>query len=94
MRQRWQISDFLDLEYFFIQDRKLVEEKDERRRLRLRGHVEVAMDGDPVGGLEAHLAGVGGLPRWGHSNEEYSGDDRRRHRTERTHCYLHSIILG
>ena len=29
MRQRWRISDFLDLEYFFIQDRKLVEEKGE-----------------------------------------------------------------
>ncbi|MEA3347867.1 MAG: DUF2868 domain-containing protein [Pseudomonadota bacterium] len=29
MGQRWHISDFLDLEYFFIQDRKLVEEKGE-----------------------------------------------------------------
>ena len=29
MRQQWHISDFLDLEYFFIQDRKLAEEKGE-----------------------------------------------------------------
>ena len=29
MKQRWHISDFLDLEYFFIRDRKLAEEKGE-----------------------------------------------------------------
>ena len=29
MRQRWHISDFLDLEYFFIQDRRLAKEKGE-----------------------------------------------------------------
>ena len=29
MRQRWRISDFLDLEFFFIQDRKLARDKGE-----------------------------------------------------------------
>jgi len=29
MKQRWRISDFLDLEYFFIQDRRLAKEKGE-----------------------------------------------------------------
>lgn len=51
MKERWQISDFLDLEYFFIQDRKLIKEQGEavlRERDRKLYLEEIAPD-EPAG---------------------------------------------